>query len=265
MGFVKTPAQIIANTPATIDFYDAQMLSIFWETKPEIIAKLLPPPLKPAPHPIAYAFVAFYPSTNFGVTYKETALFIKATFNGEEGGYCLAMPVTSDMALIYGREIFGFPKKIGDIHYKKDGDTIEGWTERGGPRFMEISARLTGNFNDPAMQDLLAATPMSEDGSMTFTTYNFKYFPAPEGDGAFDYNPRLVKQDTVFRPKEMQFGEAEIAFKPSDNDPWEEVEIVKILGAIYMRGNNTMLPGKVVAEVKPTDFAPYAFIKIDRL
>ena len=262
MGFVKTSEQIIANTPATIDFYDAQMLTIFWETKPEIIAKLLPPPLKPAPHPIAYAFVAFYPSTNFGVTYKETALFIRATFNGEEGGYCLAMPVTNDMAMIGGREVFGFPKKIADIHYKKDGDTVEGWTERGGPRFMEIRAKLTGKFNDPAMQDVLTANPMAEDGSMTITTYNFKCFPAPEG-GGFDYNPRLVKQETLFKPKEMQFGEAEIIFKPSDNDSWAEVEVVKILGALYTRGDNSMVSGKVVAEVKPTEFAPYAFIKRD--
>ena len=263
MGFVKTSEQIIANTPATIDFYDAQMLTIFWETKPDIIAKLLPPPLKPAPQPLAYAFVAFYPSTNFGVTYKETALFIRATFNGEEGGYCLAMPVTSDMALIYGREIFGFPKKIADIHYKKDGDTIEGWTERGGPRFMEIRAKLTGKFNDPAMQDILTANPIAEDGSMTITSFNFKYFSAPEGGGAFDYNPRLVKQDTVFRPKEMQFGEAEIVFKPSDNDPWTEVEVVKMLGALYTRGDNSMVSAKVVAEVEPKDFAPYALLKTD--
>jgi acetoacetate decarboxylase len=48
MGFVKTFEQIMANIRATADFYDAQMLSVFWETKPEIIASLLPPPLKPA-------------------------------------------------------------------------------------------------------------------------------------------------------------------------------------------------------------------------
>ncbi len=263
MGFVKTPEQIMANTRATYDFYDAQVLSIYWETKPEIIARILPPPLKPAPHPIASAFVAFYPSTNIGVTYKETALFIRATFNGEEGGYCLAMPVTNDMALIGGREIFGFPKKIAEIHYKKDGDTVEGWTERGGPRFMEIRAKLTGKFNDPAMQNLLTSNPMAEDGSITMTAYNFKYFPAPEG-GAFDYNPRLVKQETVLRPKEMQFGEAEIIFKPSDNDPWAEVEVVKMLGAIYTRGDNSMVRAKVVAEVEPMGFVPYAFIKADR-
>jgi acetoacetate decarboxylase len=172
------------------------------------------------------------------------------------------MPVTSDMAMAGGREIFGFPKKMADIHYKKDGDIIEGWTERRGTRFMEIRAKLTGKFNDPATLDILTATPTAEDGSSKRTSYNFKHFPAPEG-GGFDYIPRLVKQETVFRPKEMQFGEAEIIFKPSDYDPWAEVQVVKMLGAIYNRGDNSMLGGKVVAEVEPMEFAPYAFLKWD--
>ncbi len=262
MGFVKNFEQVMANVCSTFDFYDAEMLTAFWETKPEIIAKLLPPPLKPTPYPIAYAFVAFYPSTNFDVTYMETALFIRAVFNGEEGGYCLAMPVTNDMAMIYGREIFGFPKKMADIHYKKKGDTVTGWTKRRGKRFMKISANLTGKFNDPAMQDIITASPIKEDGSMTITTYNFKYFPAPEGC-AFDYNPRLVRQETEFRSKEMLFGEAQIDFNPSDYDPWAEIEVVKTLGAVYTRGDNSMLIGKVVAEVEPMNFAPYALLKTD--
>ena len=262
MGFVKDFEQTMSNACATLDFYDAEMLTVFWETKPEIVARLLPPPLKPASSPIAYAFVASYPRTNFDVTYKETALFIRASFNGEEGGYCLAMPVTSDMALIYGREIFGFPKKMADIHYKKNGDTVVGWTKRRGTRFMKIRAKLTGKFNDPAMQDIITANPMSKDGSSTITSYNFKYFPAPEGC-AFDYNPRLVQQETLFRPKEMLFGEAQIIFKPSDYDPWAEVEVVKMLGALYTRGDNSMVSAKVVAEVEPREFAPYALLKTD--
>jgi acetoacetate decarboxylase len=262
MGFVKAFEQTMSNACATLDFYDAEMLTVFWETKPEIIARLLPPPLKPASSPVAYAFVASYPRTNFDVIYKETALFIRASFNGEEGGYCLAMPVTSDMALIYGREIFGFPKKMADINYKKTGDKVVGWTKRRGTRFMKISARLNGRFNDPAMQDVIAAHPVNADGSSTITTYNFKYFPAPEGC-AFDYDPRLVKQETQFRPKEMLFGEAKIVFKPSDYDPWAEVEVVKMLGAIYTRGDNSMISGKVVADVEQTKFAPYALLKTD--
>ncbi len=263
MGFVKTLEEIALNTKATAEFYGAEMLIVFWETKPEIISKLLPPPLKPAKHPVAMAFVANYPATNFDVVYKESALFLRAEYNGEEGGYCLSMPVTNDIAMAAGREFLGFPKKMAEIHLKKDLDSVEGWTERRGIRFMEIRAKLTGKFNDPAAQEtMMASANFGADGSMRGISYNFKHFPAPEG-GAFDYNPRLVRQETVLRAKEMMLGNAEVILNHSDYDPWAEVEIVKVLGAFYSVGDNTMLPGKTVAEVGFLEFAPYAFLKWD--
>ena len=87
-------------------------------------------------------------------------------------------------------------------------------------------------------------------------------FPSPEGFG-FDYNPRLVRQETVLKPKQMLLGEAEIILRPSEYDPWAEVEVVKPLGAIYTVGDNSMLPGKTIAEANPMEFAPYAFLKWD--
>ena len=32
MGFVKTYEEIMANVKETADFYDAEMLTVFWET-----------------------------------------------------------------------------------------------------------------------------------------------------------------------------------------------------------------------------------------
>jgi acetoacetate decarboxylase len=261
MGFVKTYDEILAAYRETADFFDARMLTVFWETRPEIVERLLPAPLKPAADPIAMAFVAFYPETNFGVTYHESALFLKATFNGEEGNYCLAMPVTDGIAMAGGREIYGFPKKMADIHLSKDNDEVGGWTERRGVRFMEIKARLTGSFNDAPAQEKLMSM-LSADGKIRGIAYNFKHFPAPEG-GAFDYNPRLVRQETILGPKLVQFGEASVVLTPSEFDPWAEVEVVKVLGAIYTEGDNSMLKGSVVAEVDFMQFAPYAFLKWD--
>lgn len=262
MGFVKSLQEIMANIRATADFYDAEMLTVFWETNPEIVARLLPSPLKPAERPIAFAFVAHYPRTNFDVTYYESALFISASYNGEEGNYCLAMPVTNDIAMAGGREVYGFPKKIADIDITRQGEMVSGWTERRGVRFMEVRARLTGKFDDAQAQERLMSMATGDDGSIRGISYNFKYFPAPEG-GSLDYNPRLVRQETVFRPKQMLFGEAEIILKPSDYDPWAEVEVVKMLGALYTVGDNSMLGGKVLAEVDLMQFAPFAFLKWD--
>lgn len=261
MGFVKTFEEIMANTKATADFYDAEMLMVFWETKPEIIARLLPPPLKPADNPIAMAFVANYPATNFDVVYKESALFIRAEFDGEEGNYCLAMPVTNDIAMAGGREVFGFPKKMADIHFKKEGKAVNGWTERRGVRFMEVNATLTGQPNDPGALTLLQ-NETDDEGTIRGVSYNFKHFPGPE-PSTLDYDPRLVKQDTLLKPKVLEIGEAEIILKHSDYDPWTEVEVVKMLGGIYSVGDNSMLAGKVVAEVGFMEFAPYAFLKWD--
>ncbi len=261
MGFVKTFDEIMANVKATTDFYDAQMLLVFWETKPEIVMRLLPAPLEPAPLPIAMAFVAWYPATNFDVTYHESALFVRATFQGEEGGYCLSMPVTSDIAMAGGREVYGYPKKMADIHFERTGEKVHGWTERRGVRFMEVSARLTGKTNEPAVKEMLEGQ-YGPDGSMKGIGYNFKYFPSPE-PGSMDYNPRLVRQETLFRPKEKVYGEAEVILRDSAYDPWSELEIVRMLGAVYTRGDNSMLGGRVVAEADLMQFLPHAFLKWD--
>jgi len=61
----------------------------------------------------------------------------------------------------------------------------------------------------------------------------------------------------------MLLGEAEVILNHSDYDPWAEVEVVKVLGAFFSVGDNTMLPGKTVAEVGFLKFAPYAFLKWD--
>jgi acetoacetate decarboxylase len=263
MGFIKTLEELTAGYQDKAVFYDAEMLTVYFETKPEIVQRLLPPPLKPAKDPFGAAFVAHYPRTSFGVTYLESALFLLAEYNGEEGGFCLAMPVTSDMALILGREVFGYPKKIAQIGMKREGTSVEGWTERHGCRFFEVKTRLTGRFNTEAAQEKLSER-MSSPSAMDQVAYNFKFFGSPSRDG-FDYNPRLVREVVEFRPKTMEFGEAELTFRSSDHDFWGDVEVVQVLGAVYTVGDNTMLPGQVVAETDPLAFAPYAMMKVDKL
>jgi len=260
MGFVKSLEEITKTRRETFDFYGAEVLTVVWETKPGIVQRLLPPPLKPARRPLAVAFVANYPKTNFGVSYLESALFLRAEFNGEEGSYCLSMPVTDDMAMAGGRESYGYPKKIGNIHLNRSGEGAEGWAERHGVRFFQLRARLTGKLNTEDAQGIFAE--VFQPGK-NLVMYNFKHFPAPEGDG-FDFNPRLIREEIEVRPKSMEFSEAEVELQFSDYDPWAEVEISRILGAVYTIGDNSMLKASVVSEVDPVAFAPYAFAKWDQ-
>jgi len=261
MGFVKTFDEIMGSMRETFDFYDAEMLWVEWETKPEIYKRLIPPPLKPTEVPIVTAFVAHYPSTNYDVVYNESALFLTVEYNGEPGLYCLSMPVTNDMAMAMGREAIGYPKKMADVSFERKGSRVGGWTERRGIRFMEFSAQLSGKFNNESPSHILNMLS-NDQKEVSGILYNYKHFPKPEG-GGFDYNPRLIRQEVIFRPEERIKGTAEVTLKLSKYDPWAEVEIVKMLGAFYTKGNSSMKKGSVVAEVDQMQFAPYAFLKWD--
>ena len=119
---------------------------------------------------------------------------------------------------------------------------------------------LTGKSDSDDLSDIYADfSGSNERGVVTFL---FKHFPAPEGRG-FDYNPRLIRQETILSPNVIEFGKAEIDLEPSNYDPWHQIEIVKILGAVYTVGDNSMIKGDVVSEVNPVKFAPYSFTKWD--
>ena len=259
MGFVKSLKELAQRRPGRPRFYDAEVLRVYFVIKPEVSQRLLPPLLKPAAMPLGVVFLANYPRTNFGVPYLESAIFLAADFNGEMGVYCLSMQVTDDMALILGRETFGYPKKMANIHMNRVRGEVEGWVERRGVRLLDVRARLTGNINEEPAFGMMKASLESSTNTVVF---NYKYFPAPSGVG-FDYNPRLVRQVVRSSHKSTEFGQAEVVLGFSDHDTWGEVEMVKVLGATYTVANITMQPGAVVGEVQQDEFAAYAFGKID--
>jgi acetoacetate decarboxylase len=61
----------------------------------------------------------------------------------------------------------------------------------------------------------------------------------------------------------IELGEAEVILTPSPHDPWHEVEVVRVLGAVYARGTLVLGAGKVVAEATPSAFLPYSRLKVD--
>ncbi len=238
------------------------MITVLWETKKEIIERLLPPPLKPASRPIVMSFIAKYPSTNQGLPYNEGALTLRCQYQDIQGNYYLAMPVTDDRAMIGGREIFGFPKKMANVVLTRENNEVHAYSERLGVKNIEIHAKLSGKFNDPETPKLIKELELLPGRKKNTINFNYKYFPHPTKEG-FDHDPWLVQQETSVGPKSMEMGEADIQLNSTIHDPWAEVEIVKVLGALYLRGDNEMLPGKIVAKVDSEQFLPYSYNKWD--
>jgi acetoacetate decarboxylase len=249
-------------------FFDAEMAMVLFRTDPDVVKKIIPEPLKPSAEPFAMAFIAKYPKTNFGSVYNEAALTLVVEYEGELGGYCLTMPVTEDMALIGGREVFGFPKKIADeISLERTKNGVEGRYVRKGIELMNLSMSFDEEVEAKKLVEILGTLTSQEPGEeWKAISYNFKFFQSPQMIG-FDYKPRLVKQVTIFRPSSMikLSYNFDLKLGSSDRDHLAEIPVKEPIIGFYGILTNTMHPGEVIAEVKEEQFIRYAFSKIDFL
>ena len=246
MGFVKTKDELDRYFSLGVrKFVGAKMLGAIIETKPEIVKRLLPPPLEAADAPTGLIFIAEYPETNLGPGYREAALFLHCKYQEEKGSYCLSMPIDSEESRLYnGRDIFGFPKKMARIHLEKKENTVHGWVERHGIRVVEIKTQIT----DP-LPELPPQGP----------TFLFKALPKIDLTPGFDGPVLLCRQQTDVQMRSASLGSAEVVVQESADDPWHEVEITQVVISFYLISDNTMLPGKVLTEVDPDEFHPYYY------
>jgi len=245
MRLVRSADQISAwkkHFANGVVFEDALMVMVVFRTKAEVIKRVLPPPLEPDPMSIGSAYVAEYHKTNIGVAFNEAGLSISAQYNGEPGNYFLSMPVTNDMALVGGREIYGFPKKIAEtIRTKREGNKATGVCIRKRIPIIRIEVNLKG----PAEPE---AFPLIRPN------YLYKYPGVP----------RLVKQPNEIDWGKVELGEGDLALGKSKYDPLHEIPIEEVLLAYYIKGMKVrMRPSEVVAKVDPIDFLPYSFIRTD--
>ena len=251
MGFLKTDQEMEQYYGYAVrEFPGAQMLGILYETDPAVIRKLLPPPLEPAAEPWALVYICKFPETNLGPGYREGAIFIRCSFKGEIGNYCLSMPLDgSDDRIFNGREIYGFPKKTGTVHLQREGAAAEGWIERKGVRFVTVKANLQMKLDRPPLK--------------VGPSFLFKFMPSADINRGFDGPVLLVRQRTEIEYQSFEMGPGEISFQRSPHDPWAEIECKKVIATYFFTSTNRMLPGEIVGEADPQVFLPYSFSRTD--
>ena len=96
----------------------------------------------------ATLFIARYARTAFTGAYNEAALLVYVRTPLGKGVYCPWMIVDDDTALIYGRELLGYPKKMAEIPFADDGKKISaGLTRRGVELIFVEAERLNKEVN----------------------------------------------------------------------------------------------------------------------
>ncbi len=250
MNFVKTKDELDRYYACKVrEFPQARMMGVMFGADPEVTRRLLPAPLDQAEMPGGLIFIAEYGDTNLGPGYREAALFLRCSYEGVAGSYCLAMPIDSEANRLHnGRDVYGFPKKAANIHFEREGNRVHGWAERGGIRFVELSIDLAGT-----LPELPPTGP----------TYLFKGMPRADLEPGFDGPVFLVSQQTEVNAKKIEIGAPDLKLTPSELDPWAELEGLQPMVAFAIESSNRMQPGKVLAEVDAEAYLPHYFRMTD--
>lgn len=133
--------------------------------------KLLPLGLRLHESNRAHFCIADYERTSFTVPYRECFLLfqVRSRIAGV-GVHCPWMIVNDDSALIYGRELLAYPKKMGDITFSENGCEISTQTNRRGVALS--SARITLGDVEKNPEPVTAVKVFNTGGMGQFLSFN---------------------------------------------------------------------------------------------
>jgi acetoacetate decarboxylase len=114
-----------AFPPGPYLFVDREYLIITYRTDPDALRRVIPAPLEMTEPLVKYEFIRMPDSTGFG-DYTESGQVIPIRYRGEPGGYVRMMFLDDHPPTAGGREIWGFPKKIGEPTLRVHRDTLVG-------------------------------------------------------------------------------------------------------------------------------------------
>ena len=247
MGLVRTPEEMtrIEATLRSPRFVNSEMLQVEFTTHETTIEHLLPPGLEPADEPLMTAMIGRWQSNCVG-DYEGGALYIAARHGEIEATYVLAMYMTTDHAIIVGRELFGEPKKQCTTGLSRGGERMSGWVERHGTRLIEIEASLSNDLG-----------PTETSGA----NFNIKAWPSCTGVGLED-DAIITLAEFDLELSVNREGSGTVRLGGTVHDPLDEIDIVSVRRATYLEGD-LRARARPLARIPAADYAPYAYGRLD--
>ncbi|WP_455360968.1 acetoacetate decarboxylase family protein [Streptomyces sp. SYSU K21746] len=228
------------------DIWSTGLVAV-WESDPDVVAAVLPPPLKPAERPLVRATISKVDLPGYPLGAGSVA--VSARHGGVEGWYPLVMPMTHERALIGGREVFGEPKKLGEVTVERDGDMVRASLARHGTAFVEVRGVVEG------------ALPLPEPERRT--DFYFKFLPSVDGGGSgFDTEPVLVHCTRNEKVRRLEKVTGDVVLRESPFDPVADLPVRRLVG-ITLGEKTTDQQGRVVERVSAQALLPYIHQRYD--
>ncbi|MFI9718958.1 acetoacetate decarboxylase family protein [Streptomyces sp. NPDC052396] len=216
-----------------------------WESDPDAVAAVLPPPLEPGPRPVVRAAVSTV--ALHGRPLGAGSVAVAARHGGQDGWYPLVMPMTGERALTGGREVFGEPKKLGEVVLEREGLVIRARLARHGIAFLEVRGAVARELPLPPPAQRL--------------DFYFKFLPAVDGDG-FDADPLLIHCTRTERVRRLESVTGDVVLRESMYDPVADLPVRRLLD-LTLGERATTQQGRVAAKVNPRDLLPYVHQRYD--
>jgi acetoacetate decarboxylase len=241
MGFVKHPEEIarIERALSHPRFVNGEMLSVDFLTDPAVVEHVLPPPLELGDSARVTAMIGRWQSNCVG-DFHGGAIYVAARHDGVDGDYVLAMYMDNDAPTIYGRDLFGEPKKIATSALHRNGETFHGWLERGGVRLIELHGVLATDLGEFEAEGV---------------NFNFKARPAADGIG-LEEDAILTRATFKTRATLAREGAGSVVLRGSVHDPLDELPVRSVLRAVFVEAD-LIASCEAVTRVPADVFLPY--------
>ncbi|MFE6711430.1 acetoacetate decarboxylase family protein [Streptomyces sp. NPDC057695] len=243
----RTDAEITAARTRSAklpDIWSTGVVAV-WETDPEVVAAVLPPPLKPTARPLVRATISQVDLPGYPLGAGSVA--VAAAHGDREGWYPLVMPMTHERALVGGREVFGEPKKLGEVVVERDGLVVRAALGRHGIDFVEVRGAVSGPL------------PLPEPAERT--DFYFKFLPGVEGWG-FDADPVLVHCVRHERVRGLERVTGDVVLRESMYDPVADLPVRRLV-EITLGEKTTDQKGTVAERVSAQALLPYIHQRYD--
>jgi acetoacetate decarboxylase len=219
-----------------------------WETDPELVAAVLPPPLEPGPEPLVRLTITTVEMAGlpaFGAGW----FGVQARHGDRIGEYPLFMPMSTEQATVGGRDTYGEPKKIAEVWTRRDGDQVDAGIARMGFTVCEVRGRVVES-RDPYEKEK--------------TDFWFKLSPSAEAPGELDQDPLLVYGEKVERARVHEGIDGEVLLKDAPLDPIADLVIRRMVDLNWTERTSAQV-GKVIGTVPRANLAPFIHQRYDDL
>jgi len=226
----------------------SQAVTAVYETDPEIIAAVLPPPLEVGPQPLVRITITRVEMPGIPV-FGAGWIGVQARHADRIGEYPILMPMTTEQSTIGGREVNGEPKKLAEVEVIRDGARVEARIARMGATLCEI----VGSVRE-----------VRENYEMAKTDFWFKISPSPEAPGQLDQDPLLVYGEKTERTRVHEGIEGELIVKEAPLDPIADLVIRRVVDLNWTERASTQV-GRIIGPVPRADVAPFIHQRYDDL